>query len=105
MTPGRVHSSDRVSGGKSIRGNCSSQQGRDSQSNNIAFHLNNYWLPRNPLDKRIGRRHHRNSHGIVRLDVCARGRDHHHTIEESAFKDLTDEHKLAWEKTTETSRR
>jgi hypothetical protein len=41
----------------------------------------------------------------VRLDVCARGRDHHHTIEESAFKDLTDEHKLAWEKTTETSRR
>jgi hypothetical protein len=94
-----------VSGGKSIRANCSSQQGRDSQSNNIAFHLNNYWLPRNPLDKRIGRRHHRNSHGIVRLDVCARGRDHHHTIEESAFKDLTDEHKLAWEKTTETSRR
>jgi hypothetical protein len=29
-----------VSGGKSIRGNCSSQQGRDSQSNKIAFHLN-----------------------------------------------------------------
>jgi hypothetical protein len=30
-----------VSGGKSIRGNYSSQQGRDSQRNKIAFHLNN----------------------------------------------------------------
>jgi hypothetical protein len=30
-----------VPGGESVRGNCSSQQGRDSQSNKIAFHLNN----------------------------------------------------------------
>jgi hypothetical protein len=30
-----------VSGGKSTRRNCSSQQGRDSQGNNISFHLNN----------------------------------------------------------------
>jgi hypothetical protein len=29
-----------VSGGKSIRGNCSSQQARDSQSNKTVFHLN-----------------------------------------------------------------
>ena len=26
------------------------------------------------------------------VDLCARGRDHHHTIEESAFKDLIEEH-------------
>jgi hypothetical protein len=30
-----------VSGGKSIRRNCSGQQGRDSQRNKIAFHVNN----------------------------------------------------------------
>jgi hypothetical protein len=36
-----AHVAASVSGGKNIRRNCSSQQGRDSQSNKIAFHLNN----------------------------------------------------------------
>jgi len=35
-----------MSGGKSIRGNCSSQQRRGGQSDKTAFHLNNSirWL-------------------------------------------------------------
>jgi hypothetical protein len=30
-----------MSGGERTRRNCSGQQGRDSQSNDIAFHFNN----------------------------------------------------------------
>jgi hypothetical protein len=92
-----AHVATSVSGGKSTRRNCSSQQGRDSQRNKIAFHLNNsIWLTPYSLDKRIGRLRHLNSHVIAPADLCARGRDHHHTIEESAFKDeersLSDQH-------------
>jgi hypothetical protein len=36
-----AHLATSVSDGKSIRRNCSSQQGRNSQHNKMAFHLNN----------------------------------------------------------------
>jgi hypothetical protein len=36
-----AHVATCVSGGKSICRNCSSQEGRDSQRNNTAFHLIN----------------------------------------------------------------
>jgi hypothetical protein len=46
-----------------------------------------HWPTPHPLDKRIGRLRHLNSHVIVPADLCARGRDRHHAIEESALKD------------------
>jgi hypothetical protein len=46
-----------------------------------------HWLTAYPLDKRIGRRHYRNSHVIVPPTYARAYRDHHHTIAESAFKD------------------